>query len=272
MYTTRSPTQPAPVTEACDRPGRGIAACGATAVLLVGHGSTKSPRPDQLLQGHAAALRASGRFADVRAATLADAAGLRDTLAAIRCRDVFVVPMLMCDGLLYSEVLPDALGLGAGGDPNADAHGHRIHLCPPIGLDRRVAALVVDRVRADLRAAGMRETDATLVLIAHGSTRNRASQRTLALQAARIGRLARFARIVPAFLAQEPSLAEALATLPRPLAGFALFTARGNHVTFDIETVFARHAAPDVVYCGALGEDEAVRDIITRMVPHHARR
>lgn len=265
MSTTRSPTRPAPATERGGRAAAGSAAGGA-AVLLVGHGSTKSTRPDELLQGHAAALRAERRFADVRAATLADTAGLQATLAGIRSGDVFVVPMMMCDGLLYRDVLPEALGLGADGDPDHDAYGHRIHLCPPIGLDPRVAALVVERVRAALRRAGMREDDASLVLIGHGSTRNPASARAVALQAARIGRLASFARIAPAFLAQEPTLAKALATLPRPLAGFALFTARGNHVTEDIEGAFAEHAGPDVLYCGALGEDDAMRSLIRRML------
>jgi sirohydrochlorin cobaltochelatase len=258
----------APVIESGAVPAGGGAA--GAAVLLVGHGSTRSPHPDQLLQRHAAALRADDTFADVRATTLADPEGLQATLAGIRCREVFVVPMLMCDGLLYTEVLPDALGLGAGGAPAGtgyrDAYGHRIHLCPPIGLDPRVAALVVDRVRAGLRRAGVREAEATLVLIGHGSSRNQASERAVALQAARIRRQAAFARIEPAFLAQAPSLADVLRTLPRPLAGFALFTARGNHVIEDVETVFAAHAAPDVQFCGTLGEDDGMRALILAML------
>ena len=264
MCTTRSPIRRAPATEPCSS-SAGLAYRPArshdVAVLLVGQGSTRSSRPDELLDRHAAALAERGRFAEVGAATIAGRPTPREALARIRSRDVVIVPLLMCDGVLYREALPPALKEEAGSET------HHLRLCRPLGVHPLVADLVLRRAMQAISERGLTAAATTLLLIGHGSSRDPASEATLALQAERVRRASIFGSVEMAFIGQPPFLADVLANGQDSLIGIALFAARGNHVVEDIEKLFVVNASKNksAWFLGAVGEDQQLVPIIERI-------
>jgi sirohydrochlorin cobaltochelatase len=222
----------------------------------------RSSRPDELLRRHAASLEGRGRFAEVRAATLAGTSSPREALAGIRSRNIVIVPMLMCDGVFCREALPAALGLAGG----VRSDGRILHLCPPIGLHPMVADLVVHRATRALKDHALSPAATTLLLIGHGSTHDPASERAVALQAERIRASSNFRSVMTAFIDQPPFLPDVLASVHQPLIGVALFSARGNHVVEDIEKQFSKKKNSKINFLGTLGEDEDLINIIELMV------
>lgn len=204
-----------------------------------------------------------GRFAEVGAATIAGRPNPREVLARLRARDVVIVPLLMCDGVLYREALPAALGFGKGSRPD----GHRFRLCRPVGLHPLVADLVLHRAMKAVGEHGLAAAATTLLLIGHGSSRDCASAAALALQAERVRGASIFRRVEMAFIGQPPLLQDVLANSHYPLMGIALFAARGNHVVEDIEKLFRLNAGRNgsAWFLGAVGEDEQLVPIIERM-------
>lgn len=268
MSTTRLADRPAPATEASGaRPQRRTSVAGR-AVLLIGHGSTRSTRPEALLNRLAVALVAEGRVTEAAAAMLRGGPSPRERLDAMRERRVTVVPMLMCDGLLFREAIPRALGLTNGGPQEVGEH--IVHLCAPIGLHPMVADLIVRRVGRTLDEAGASPNDVTLLLIAHGSTRDGASAAALARQAERVRGRSSWRTVETAFIGQAPHLVDALAALPPPIYGVALFTARGNHVIEDIERHFQSCSANEAHFLGAVGEEQDMIDVIAHVVAGQA--
>lgn len=236
-------------------------------VLLVGQGSTRCSRPDDLVARHAAALNRRGRFAEVGAATIAGRPNPREALARMRSREIVVVPFLMCDGTLYHEALPPALA-GAG-----EPDGRRINLCRPLGLHPLVADLVLQRAVQGLRDHELAAAATALVLIGHGSSRDPASAAALALQAERLRTASTFHSVEMAFIGQPPFLQDVLASAHHPLMAIALFAARGNHVVEDIEKLFVRSARRDRIasFLGTLGEDDQIVAIIEQMATEKLR-
>jgi sirohydrochlorin ferrochelatase len=263
MFTTKSPIRPEPATEPGGPPAEGRPAPAEIAVLLIGQGSTKSPRPNETLSQIAVRLVTEGRAAEATSATLLGGPSPPQRLAVLRSRQVFVVPMLMCDGLLCREVIPQMLGLTKGQSRIGD---RIVHLCPPIGMHPMIADLIADHATRALADSGLNPADVTLLLIGHGSTRHRESANATELQAERVRLWSSWGRVETAFIGQPPYLSDALKTLPGPLIGIALFAARGNHVVADIEKQFQKYGTTDVRLLGAIGEHPDITNVIARMI------
>jgi sirohydrochlorin ferrochelatase len=126
----------------------------ATAYLLVGHGS-RVPGANRVLRRVAAAVRARMRDARVEACFLEAAApGLPESIercVAAGARRILVVPYFLYLGGHVGRDLPRAMRRARRMHP-----GLRIRLAPHLGFDRRLVALVAERVRRGRRAAGWR--------------------------------------------------------------------------------------------------------------------
>ena len=258
MFTTRSASRPEPAT---DRPAAvRLADC---AVVLVGHGSSKRPAASLSLERHAAALRASGAIGEVHTISLI---GGRTTPAEVLQRigreTIAIVPMMMCAGWTTREVIPEALGLAGDGRP---AEGRRIVVCGPVGLHPDLARLIAERA-ADAAPPGVPSRSVTLLLIAHGSTRNAASHDATELQAGRLRAMERFRAVATAYLEQPPRLAEVVARLIPPVVAIGLFAAPGHHATRDVAAVLNEPPAGGISDLGPIGDDAAIPGLLLRMV------
>jgi sirohydrochlorin cobaltochelatase len=228
-------------------------------LILVGHGSVRCPGPGQQLERHALSLARRGLFAEVRTATLHGVCPPDEALRSVESERVYVMPMFMCNGQYSRDRVPEAFGLsGTAARPN----GRTVHLCPPIGLDPGLAALIARRATERLAGRGISAGDASLLLIGHGSPTESASRQATEAQALRIRRTGAFGRVDTAYLEEPPALAEVLGTLSGPVAAVALLATQGPHAREDIGRLIADDGIADIAYIGAIGGDEAISEVI----------
>ena len=208
------------------------------------------------------ALGARRLFAEVAGATLAGGPDPDQVLAGLAAAEAYVVPFFMTDGSAVRDILPRRLRLEGRVTKRG---GRRFLLAAPVGLNARLADLIVRRARA---LAGERAIDpgaATLLLVGHGSTRNPASRRTTEAHAARARKGRVFAAVATAFLDEPPILAEAVAALDGPALAVGLFTEDGLHASQDVPPILAARK-PEVPYLGAIGPDPEMADLIIDQV------
>jgi sirohydrochlorin cobaltochelatase len=124
-------------------------ACGAdaarVAVLLVGHGSARTPGRPMALHRHVETLATAGKFADVRAAFLEEPPLVADALQDWRTLPVAVLGFFAGDGRHVREDLPALLATeqrqrGADGAPLLDLG--------TIGDDPAMLRIILDQVAA----------------------------------------------------------------------------------------------------------------------------
>ena len=122
-------------------------ACGSDpsrfALLLVGHGSARTPGRPMALHRHVAALSATGQFAQVRAAFLEEPPLVADALRAWRAWPVAVVGLFAGEGGHVREDLPGLLAAeqaarGSAGAPLLDLG--------IIGDDPAMPRIIIDQV------------------------------------------------------------------------------------------------------------------------------
>lgn len=250
MFTTRSPSPPAPVIEP---PDRGRAAWAHKTLILVGHGSKRLGGANPGLTALVATLQARRIFAEVRAAVLYGAPDPEQALVGLRASEVILAPMLMCDGHTARVVLQRAVG-------------RHVTVCPPLGLQPAMTRLILTRVQTAALHDDLPAKSVTLLLIGHGSTRDPASRRATLWHATRAREAAIFGSVRVAFLNEEPFLAQSLSGLKGPTVAVGLFAAEGLHASEDVPHCIAQHAVGPVGYLGAIGEDAGVADLVLEQV------
>ena len=139
-------------------------------------------------------------------------------------------------------------------------------MLPPLGLDPGLPDLLCDQAVACARDHGFAPENCTFVLLAHGSTRGRAS-------AAAAGRTAEhalahrlFADVRVAFLDEAPSLQTTVSDIKGPAAVAGLFTGDGLHGGGDAARLMAQLEHDDVIYVGNAGLFAGLENLISTAV------
>lgn len=191
-------------------------------VIIVAHGQPSEPAPQQAAIETLAASVQALAARPVIGATLASPGALESAVAQAGA-DALIYPMFMAAGWFTGKELPRRLALAGAGNA---------HILPPFGTDPELANLCAANAGRAAREAGWEAFDTTLLLIAHGSQRARASALGAMSMA---GQLAPdFGQIVLGFIEEAPFLAEAAQGLgPRTIA-LPFFATRAGHVTDDI--------------------------------------
>ncbi|MFO1128756.1 MAG: CbiX/SirB N-terminal domain-containing protein [Rhodospirillales bacterium] len=227
------------------------------AVLLLGHGTTKGWGAVANLRRHAARLARVPGFGDVHVATL-HGPGPRppEVIRRVRRRELFVVPVTMCDGQTVGDV--SALV--------GDGYRTRLRFCPPLGAHPDLAELIARRTGAAATGLGWPPEGTTVLLVAHGSSRHPASARGAHRLAALVQVRCAATRVAVAFLEQKPTLADALVRLRGPLLVVGLFAGGGRHATDDVDDAVAASGRTNIVHLGAIGTDAAIASVIAAIV------
>jgi len=251
MSSTRFPSPPAPATEDWRE----------DALLLIGHGSATATHPAQILETHAARLRATGLFAAVSIGVLSGEPNAAQALAALDASKIHVVPFFMSDGYFAQTALPRALGPAAATP--------RVRICAPVGSHPGLAKLIAARALRHAKAAKISPARLSLLVIGHGSRTAPASARTTRLHATAVAALRHFASVNVAFLEETPTLADALQkTPPEPLAVLGLFAAEGLHGGADVPGLIAAArrqrdvSFPPLLDLGVIGDESGMADLI----------
>lgn len=234
-------------------------------LLLVAHGSTTSPVAAETVDRHAAALRRSDLAADVRVAMLRGEPALEAVVAGLPdSAGVVVLPMMMTDGVLSREELPQRLQAAL---TETDKSIGTPVLLPPLGTGAAFAQLVLQRAQEAARERPGGEGGHALLLIAHGNAADPQGRRSIERLAAMVRADGAFADVAIAFLEEAPTIIDALAAIRLPVVAVGLFAAEGRHARLDVPRLLAQ--APDgqsVVWLGALGADAALPGVLNAHV------
>ncbi|TAN76273.1 MAG: hypothetical protein EPN20_02165 [Magnetospirillum sp.] len=207
-----------------------------TALVLVGHGSTRHPDGAVPVLALAEDIRRRGRFAEVVAVFMKQDPPLAAAEHLVSAASVVVVPVFAGKGYYTDILIPREMGLTG---PVTERAGRRFHYTAPAGTHPRIPGLLACRAEGVATAAGMAVERSALLLIAHGSSRPGGAGDTPRAIAAAIAAMNRFAEVVLVFLEQEPKAGSwaALATC-RDVVALPLLVAQGMHASQDIPPLF----------------------------------
>jgi sirohydrochlorin cobaltochelatase len=221
-------------------------------VLIAAHGSHLDPRSSEPVHRHAATLRRSGRFDRVLTGFWKEEPALCRSLDGVGADRVVVVPFFMADGYFTRTIIPREL---------AQCFAGELCITSPVGL----APGVTDLVAESVRVAGATASD-TVVVLGHGTPRNETSAAAAACHAAKLAATGEFARVLPLYLDQEPSIAGFNpAGCPGRLIVVPLFVSDGWHVGTSIPDAMASGPMRDAVLTPAVGTLPAAADVIAAL-------
>ncbi|MBI5834082.1 MAG: hypothetical protein HZB16_17445 [Armatimonadetes bacterium] len=234
-----------------------------TALVLAAHGSRSYPASLEPLRRHAAALAESGRWSRVTPAFVYGEPTLAQVAQELDDAEVVVVPFFMAEGYFTKTVMPRELGL---------AERPRWRVTPPLGCAPGLDDVVLRRLRAAVGDTPIASVG--LLLVGHGTDRDRRSRDTTFEHAAALARVG-LADVRAAFLEEPPLIAPTLAELGGEVVCVVpLFVADALHTIEDIPRELGLVGAPGdwqsptrvggrlVHYTAAVGNDPAVAGLL----------
>ncbi|HVI50907.1 MAG TPA: CbiX/SirB N-terminal domain-containing protein [Candidatus Sulfotelmatobacter sp.] len=241
------------------------------ALLLVGHGSSKTPNARQAASRLAERLRALNLFAEVRACFWKEEPFV--SLDLVRSRIVHVVPYFSGAGVFTKKLIPERLGLTG---RVSEIAGRTVYYSEPVGTHPEIPCLLCRRAHELCRVNGIKATDATLLMIAHGSSKPGGSSGTPEAVAERLRRDAGFAEVAIAYIEQEPFVCDwPKLVSTRHVIGAPLLVSEGMHASQDLPPLFgltAPEGGPSEIgrhlvwLMGGIGRDPEVAQIILDLI------
>src|SRR2546421_2956934 len=179
----------------------------ASALLIVGHGSTVNPDSSAPTLAHAAEIRRRNIFADVQCAFWKEEPSLRDAVFLFdpdTIKNVYVVPNFISEGYFTQTVIPRELELN--GKTTKRANGQVWNYGEPVGNHPSITELLVERAREI--APGVRENETTLLIAAHGTDLNENSAVAAKREAEKIRAFGKYAAVLNVYMEEPPLVSD----------------------------------------------------------------
>jgi sirohydrochlorin cobaltochelatase len=244
-------------------------------LLIVGHGSTVNPASSTPTLMHAGTIRGRGLFAEVACCFWKEEPSLRDALFFFRdpaIREVYVVPNFISEGYFTRTVIPRELELT--GAETQRPNGQVWKYCEPVGNHDSMTQHLL--ARAHEIAPGISEREATLLVVAHGTSLNDNSAVAAKEQAERIRALDRYAAVLNVYMEEPPLVSDWLnLTKTRDVVVVPFFISDGLHSYEDIPALLGidgNTGGPhelrgrSIFYSTAIGTDARFADVIIEQV------
>jgi sirohydrochlorin cobaltochelatase len=249
-----------------------------SALVIVGHGSTRNPDSSAPTRDHARAIRDRAVFREVHACFWKEEPSLRDILREVTSEEVYVVPNFISEGYFTRTVIPQEMGL-----TGAVTHcGHRIvKYCAPVGSHPGMTDLLLRRARE--AAPNVPPSQTSLFIVGHGTVRDANSATAAREQAARIAARGDYAEVVATYIEEAPRIAnwDQLSSQPHVVV-LPFFIANGLHSYEDIPNLLGLDSSPAdpagkvnifqrnprvlrgrrLYYTAAIGTEPGVADVI----------
>jgi len=236
------------------------------ALLLAAHGSAINAEAGAAARGIADGIRMRALFDDVRAAFLRQDPPLDAALEALRADDIYVVPLLLSEGVHARDSIPRALGLTG---PVTRRGGRTIHLTPPVGTHPRIREAVLRRAALASDLAPAHRAAAALILIGHGNPDDPDAAATVEAAADAVRRDGPYALVATGYIEQEPNIRDVVDRVQAPdLVLVPFFIAEGFHTRQTIPRLLGLTGAHTVRsgrtlwYARPVGTDPVIVDIV----------
>jgi sirohydrochlorin ferrochelatase len=184
-----------------------------------------------------------------------------DAIAALAAQNVIVYPLFMADGYFGQTVLNRLVE-----EARRGRQGGSLIVLPPLGLDPALADLAVTKAASAATSLGMSPKQVTLVLLAHGSARSRASAMAAERTAINARAHGLFADVRVSFLDEAPSLEMAMSEIEGAIAVAGLFSGDGLHGGDDAKRLMAQLNRDDVIYVGNVGLFSGLEKLIAAAI------
>ncbi|HYJ78322.1 MAG TPA: CbiX/SirB N-terminal domain-containing protein [Longimicrobiaceae bacterium] len=212
------------------------------ALVIIGHGSHLSADSSAPVYAHAAAIRATGAFDEVRECFWKEEPSLRQVLDLVESDDVYVVPLFISEGYFTEEVIPRELGLAGPAPSVTEKSGRTIRYCGPVGTHPSMPAMILRRAEETAGLGRDEARRAALVIVGHGTERNRNSSEVIYRVARQAEELGVFGRVRAGFLDQEPAVGDVLDGIEeRRVVLVPFFVAEGWHTQETIPDDLGLH-------------------------------
>ena len=179
----------------------------ASALLIVGHGSTINPDSSVPTMAHAAAIRQRGLFQEVSCAFWKEEPSLRDARILFdpaTIREVFVVPNFISEGYFTETVIPRELKLE--GPVTRRNNGQIWKYCAPVGSNPAMTEMLLRR--AQTIAPGVAPSQTTLLIVGHGTDLNEKSAVAAKREAEAIARRGAYAVVLNTYMEEAPLVSD----------------------------------------------------------------
>src|SRR2546421_11381162 len=167
----------------------------ASALLIVGHGSTVNPDSSAPTLAHAAEIRRRNIFGDVACAFWKEEPSLRDAIFLFdpnTIKNVYVIPNFISEGYFTQTVIPRELELN--GRVTKRANGQIWKYCEPVGNHSSMTDLILRGARSV--APNVDPASASLLIVAHGTDLNENSAAAAKREADKIRALGKYATVL----------------------------------------------------------------------------
>ncbi len=261
----------------------------ASALLIVGHGSTVNPDSSAPTLAHAAEIRRRGLFVRVACAFWKEEASLRDArflFDAEEIRNVYVVPNFISEGYFTQTVIPRELDLPGAVTTRPD--GQVWKYCEPVGSHPAVTEMLLRR--AHEVAPGVAPAETSLLIVGHGTDLNENSAAAAKREADAIRKSGGYAAVLNTYMEEAPLISDwqTLTSTPNVVV-VPFFISDGLHsyedipvllgiaregatsaITRDAGDVFRRNPyrfdGRSLYYASSIGTDAALAELILEQV------
>ncbi|HEV2211146.1 MAG TPA: CbiX/SirB N-terminal domain-containing protein [Verrucomicrobiae bacterium] len=222
-----------------------------TALVLLGHGTTRDENSSAPVFQHAAALRDRRLFAEVHEAFWKQPPQIQEVLASPRTRRVLIVPLFMSEGYFSEEAIPRALGFATEGPAESARVRHRdnqiLVYCRPVGthpaLTRVVAARAAEVIQQAPFPRAPATADTTLFAAGHGTEQSENSRLAIDRHVEILRQERAYAAVHAVFLDEEPRIAACFQLAQtRNIVMVPCFVSDGLHVRQDIPVLLGEPA------------------------------
>ncbi|MFW6436416.1 MAG: CbiX/SirB N-terminal domain-containing protein [Halococcoides sp.] len=255
------------------------------ALVVAAHGSHLNPDSSRPARDHAATIRATGAFEEVRTAFWKEEPSFRDALRTVASDEIFLVPLFVSRGYFTEQVLPREFRLSAFDRDRWAEEGSitttaadvdaTIHYCGPVGTDPVMSDVIVQRAESITGETAIGAAT-TLAIVGHGTERNQNSADAIYDHVERIREQDRFAAVEALFMDEAPEIDDWPAVVDTERVVIVpLFVADGYHTREDLPEDIglvddyreswatpARVAGHEVYYSGAVGTEPLTAEVI----------
>jgi sirohydrochlorin cobaltochelatase len=252
------------------------------ALLIVGHGSTINSDSSAPTLTYAATIRRREVFREVACCFWKEEPSLRDALLLFNdpaIKEVYVVPNFISEGYFTQTVIPRELELH--GRVTERLNGQLWKYCEPVGNHRAMTELLLQRAREV--APDVRESETSLLVVAHGTDLNENSAVAAKREVEKIRALNCYAAVLNVYMEEPPLVSDwAKLTSTRNVVAVPFFISDGLHSYQDIPVLLGiekestsaasqqemfRHNPHDIegralYYASAMGNNPRLADIV----------
>ncbi len=249
-----------------------------SALVIVGHGSTQNPDSSEPSLKLVEEIRTRSLFAEVTACFWKEEPSMREVIHMVAAPSIFVVPNFISEGYFTKTVIPRELELDG---PLTHKNGRVIRYCAPTGNHVLMTDLLLKRALEV--APGVDRSQASLLIVGHGTNLNDNSAVAAKHQARVIADRGIFGEVLNTYMEEDPLISnwDKLTRFPSVIV-VPFFISDGLHSYEDIpvllgiseespgaasaNTVFRRNPyhlrSRTLYYARAIGTEPGFADII----------